>query len=172
MDNIFKLYIDKNNKNIIITRNNSIFYTFNYYKDTINRKIPHVLHKALSERIIIPGVAFNLYQVYNQCKKYFININNSFIDLIEKSTYPSHVYDPDFIMIYDILYCNIIVNNKYILPAIFTKATDSISTLEFTVIMEDLDRYVAETKYGIIFPKYFRMDLCLINKIWYEKIFS
>ena len=171
MSNFFKIYIDKNNKNIIITKNNNLFYTFNYYKDTINKKIPHVLHKALLDRIIIPGIAFNLYDVYNQCKQYFININNNFIDLLEKSSFPSWIYDPDYLMIYDILYCNIIVNHKYILPAIFTKDTDSISTLEFTVIMEDNDRYIAENKYGIIFPKYFRMDLCLINKIWYEKIF-
>ena len=99
-------------------------------------------------------------------------VSNSFVDFIEKSNSCSHIYDPDFLLLYDILYCNIIVNNKYILPAIFTKTSDSISTLEFTVIMEDLDRYIAENKYGIIFPKYFRMDLCLINKIWYEKIFS
>lgn len=171
MSNFFKIYIDKNNKNIIITKNNNLFYTFNYYKDTINKKIPHVLHKALLDRIIIPGIAFNLYDVYNQCKKYFININNNFIDLLEKSSFPTRIYDPDYLMIYDILYCNIIVNHKYILPAIFTKDTGSISTLEFTVIMEDNDRYIAENKYGIIFPKYFRMDLCLINKIWYEKIF-
>ena len=46
MSNFFKIYIDKNNKNIIITKNNNLFYTFNYYKDTINKKIPHVLHKA------------------------------------------------------------------------------------------------------------------------------
>lgn len=171
MSIFFKIYIDKNNKNIIITKNNNLFYTFNYYKDTINKKIPHVLYKALLDRIIIPGIAFNLYDVYNQCKKYFININNNFIDLLEKSSFPSRIYDPDYLMIYDILYCNIIVNHKYILPAIFTKDTDSISTLEFTVIMEDNDRYIAENKYGVIFPKYFRMDLCLINKIWYEKIF-
>ena len=157
MSNFFKIYIDKNNKNIIITKNNNLFYTFNYYKDTINKKIPHVLHKALLDRIIIPGIAFNLYDVYNQCKKYFININNNFIDLLEKSSFPSRIYDPDYLMIYDILYCNIIVNHKYILPAIFTKDTDSISTLEFTVIMEDNDRYIAENKYGIIFPKYFRI---------------
>ena len=147
MSNFFKIYIDKNNKNIIITKNNNLFYTFNYYKDTINKKIPHVLHKALLDRIIIPGIAFNLYDVYNQCKKYFININNNFIDLLEKSSFPSRIYDPDYLMIYDILYCNIIVNHKYILPAIFTKDTDSISTLEFTVIMEDNDRYIAENKW-------------------------
>lgn len=173
--NIFKLYIDKYRYEITITRNNEVFFVFNYYTDTVDHRIPHVLHKALTEKIIIPAIGFDLSEVYSQCRKYFIRVANTFTDIYSNATTIRNnlSFDPDFLMLYDLFYCNIIVNNEFILPAVFKHSNDSItlSKLDFSVMLEDLDRHIAEYRYGLYFPKYFRMDLSLINRIWYEKIY-
>lgn len=171
--NIFKLYIDKYRYEITITRNNEIFFVFNYYIDTIDHRIPHVLHKALTDKIIVPAIGFDLTEIYSQCRKYFIRVANTFTDIYSSSPVRSNMtFDPEFLMLYDLFYCNIIVNNEYILPAIFKQSKDSfsLSKLDFSVILEDLDRHIAEYRYGLFFPKNFKMDLSLINRIWYEKI--
>lgn len=173
--NIFKLYIDKYRYEITVTRNNEVFFVFNYYTDTVDHRIPHVLHKALTEKIIIPAIGFDLSEVYSQCRKYFIRVANAFTDVYSNTTSICNnlSFDPDFLMLYDLFYCNIIVNNEFILPAVFKHSNDSItlSKLDFSVMLEDLDRHIAEYRYGLYFPKYFRMDLSLINRIWYEKIY-
>lgn len=173
--NIFKLYIDKYRYEITVTRNNEVFFVFNYYTDTVDHRIPHVLHKALTEKIIIPAIGFDLSEVYSQCRKYFIRVANAFTDVYSNATSIRNnlSFDPDFLMLYDLFYCNIIVNNEFILPAVFKHSNDSItlSKLDFSVMLEDLDRHIAEYRYGLYFPKYFRMDLSLINRIWYEKIY-
>lgn len=166
---VFKLYINKEHKDISVTRDGETFFVFNYYTDTVDHRIPHVIHKALTDKLIIPAIGFNLIDVYMQCKKYFVRITNDFPSLYTKCVTSRYAFSPEFLMIYDLFYCNIVVNNKYILPATFVN--DGINKLSFNVVLEDLDRHVAECKYGIEFPKYFRMDIWLDNKVWYEKIY-
>lgn len=165
---VFKLYINKEHKDISVKRDGEMFFVFNYYTDTVDHRIPHVLHKALTDKLIVTATGFNLIDVYMQCKKYFVRITNDFPSLYNNVT-ARYTFSPEFLMIYDLFYCNIIVNNMYILPATFVN--DGINKLAFNVILEDLDRHVAECKYGIEFPKYFRMDIWLDNKVWYEKIY-
>ena len=166
---VFKLYINKQRKEITVTRNGNMFFVFNYQVDTVDHRIPHVLHKALTDKLIIPAVGFNLVDVYMQCKKYFVRITNDFPSLFENQAYGQYSFTPEFLMIYDLFYCNIIVNNMYILPATFVK--DGMSKLAFNVMLEDLDRHIAEYKYGLGFPKYFRMDLWLDDKVWFNEIY-
>ena len=80
-----------------------------------------------------------------------------------------YIFDLRYLMLYDIMCCNIIVNNTYILPAMFVN--DGICKLAFTVNLENLDRHIAEYKYGLLFPKSFHMDLSLYDKIWTNKIY-
>lgn len=171
---VFKLYIDKNSKEITVTRNNAYFFRMNYYTDTIDHRIPRILHKAMVDNIIIPGIGFDLAEAHGLCMKYFIRITNSFTDIYTvnyHNRYISTVFDEDFLKLYDILFCNVIVNEKYIFPAFFKSNLTPLSSLDFGIILEDLDRHVAEYRYSLSFPKYFHMDLSLINKVWYEKIY-
>ena len=170
---VFKLYINKYTKYIIVTRDELPFFQFNYYTDTVDHRIPHILHKALTDKLIVPGVNFDLEEVHRECKKYFIHVFNHFPELYENPLIKCNMmFDTDFLMLYDLFYCNIIVNGKYVIPAVFKqdKSLCSITKLDFDVYLEDLDRHVAEYRYNLSFPKYFHMNLALVNKIWYEKI--
>lgn len=170
---VFKLHINKFTKVITVYRDEIPYFQFNYHTDTVDHRIPHILHKALIDKLIIPGVNFDLNEVYQQCRKYFIRVSNRFPEIYENPAIKGNfIFDSDFLMLYDMFYCNIIVNGKYIFPATFKQEKDAfmISKLDFVVIFEDLDRHIAEYRYNLSFPKYFNMNLSLVNKIWYEKI--
>lgn len=169
--NVFRLYIDKQRKEITVINSSDYccYFFMNYYKDTVDHRIPHVLHKALTDKVIIPAVDFDLNEVYTQCKKYFVRVTNAFPDLYVSNMKQEYTFDQRFLMLYDIMCCNIIVNNTYILPAMFVN--DGISKLAFTVILENIDRHIAEYKYGLLFPKSFHMDLVLYDKSWTNKIY-
>lgn len=169
--NVFRLYIDKQRKEITVINcsDYGCYFFMNYYKDTIDHRIPHVLHKALTDKVIIPAVDFDLVEVYAQCKKYFVRVTNDFPELYVSNMKQEYIFDSRYLMLYDIMCCNIIVNNTYILPAMFVN--DGISKLAFKVILENLDRHIAEYKYNLLFPKSFHMDLTLNDRIWTNKIY-